>query len=157
MQLSILRRASFGRSRRSSTREIEQLELLLGDIEESDAEQQARTEASDGELLPPGRRRNVRPQASARSAAAREGHARSALRLPDLRRNEVGGLTTIFDREHSTVRIETTVVSTLEGTGRLQRMAPKRSWSNTHWGLEAANEQEQLAGSDIDKIRFGLR
>src|SRR3984957_3254859 len=31
----------------------------------------------------------IRPQASARSSAARDGHARSALRLPDLRRNEV--------------------------------------------------------------------
>ena len=31
----------------------------------------------------------VRPQASARSSAARDGPARSALRLPDLRRNEV--------------------------------------------------------------------
>ncbi len=49
MQLSILRRARFGRSSEKLDREIEQLELLLGDIEESDAEQQARTEASDGE------------------------------------------------------------------------------------------------------------
>ena len=31
------------------SRQIEQLELLLGDIEESDAERRARTEASDGE------------------------------------------------------------------------------------------------------------
>jgi ribose transport system ATP-binding protein len=30
-----------------------------------------------------------RPHASARSSAARDGHARSALRLPDLRRDEV--------------------------------------------------------------------
>src|SRR5580704_871379 len=44
MQLSI-----FGRSSEKLDREIEQLELLLGDIEESDAERQARTEASDGE------------------------------------------------------------------------------------------------------------
>ena len=49
MQLSILRRARFGRSSEKLDREIEQLELLLGDIEESDAERQARTEASDGE------------------------------------------------------------------------------------------------------------
>jgi transposase len=47
MQLSILRRARFGRSSEKLDREIEQLELLLGDIEESDAERQARTEASD--------------------------------------------------------------------------------------------------------------
>ena len=49
MQLSILRRARFGRSSEKLDREIEQLELLLGDIEESDAERQARTEASDSE------------------------------------------------------------------------------------------------------------
>ena len=49
MQLSILRRARFGRSSEKLDREIEQLELLLGDIEEGDAERQARTEASDGE------------------------------------------------------------------------------------------------------------
>jgi hypothetical protein len=50
MQLSILRRARFGRSSEKLDREIEQLELLLGDIEESDAERQARTEASHGGL-----------------------------------------------------------------------------------------------------------
>jgi transposase len=82
MQLAVLRRARFGRSSEKLDREIEQLELLLGDIEESDAERQARTEASDGEAA-------VRPHASARSSAARDGHARSALRLPDLRCNEV--------------------------------------------------------------------
>src|SRR5580693_1345862 len=49
MQLAVLRRARFGRSSEKLDREIEQLELLLGDIEESDAERQARTEASDGE------------------------------------------------------------------------------------------------------------
>ena len=49
MQLSILRRARFGRSSEKLDREIEQLELLLGEIEESDAERQARTEVSDGE------------------------------------------------------------------------------------------------------------
>ena len=49
MQLSILRRARFGRSSEKLDREIEQLELLLGDIEECDAERQARTKASDSE------------------------------------------------------------------------------------------------------------
>ena len=42
MQLAILRRARFGRSSEKLDREIEQLELLLGDMEESDAERQAR-------------------------------------------------------------------------------------------------------------------
>jgi transposase len=52
-QLSILRRARFGRSSEKLDREIEQLELLLGDIEESDAERQARTQAFDGEASTP--------------------------------------------------------------------------------------------------------
>ena len=58
LQLSILRRARFGRSSEKLDREIEQLELLLGDIEESDAERQARTEASEAKLLPPCRRKS---------------------------------------------------------------------------------------------------
>ncbi|MGD9541202.1 transposase domain-containing protein, partial [Methylocystis sp.] len=37
MQLAILRRARFGRSSEKLDRDIEQLELLIGDIEESDA------------------------------------------------------------------------------------------------------------------------
>ena len=49
MQLAILRRARFGRSSEKLDREIEQLELLLGDMEESDAARQARTPASDDE------------------------------------------------------------------------------------------------------------
>ena len=49
MQLSILRRARFGRSSEKLDREIEQLELLLGDIEEGEAERKARSEAFDGE------------------------------------------------------------------------------------------------------------
>jgi transposase len=62
MQLSILRRARFGRSSEKLDREIEQLELLLGDIEESDAERQARTEAPDGEAssTPPSKKPSVR-------------------------------------------------------------------------------------------------
>ena len=62
MQLSILRRARFGRSSEKLDREIEQLELLLGDIEESDAERQARTEVSDGEASStlPSKRPSVR-------------------------------------------------------------------------------------------------
>src|SRR5208283_4184593 len=49
MQLAILRRARFGRSSEKLDREIEQLELLIGDMEESDAARQAHTQASDGE------------------------------------------------------------------------------------------------------------
>lgn len=47
MQLAILRRARFGRSSEKLDRDIEQLELLIGDIEESDAEHPARAESSD--------------------------------------------------------------------------------------------------------------
>ena len=62
MQLAVLRRARFGRSSEKLDREIEQLELLLGDIEESDAERQARTEASDAETssTPPSKKPSVR-------------------------------------------------------------------------------------------------
>src|SRR3984957_8594278 len=52
-QLSILRRARFGRSSEKLDREIEQLELLLGDIEESDAERQGRQQGFDGEASTP--------------------------------------------------------------------------------------------------------
>ena len=49
MQLAILRRARFGRSSEKLDREIEQLELLLGDMEESDAARQTRSPTSDDE------------------------------------------------------------------------------------------------------------
>jgi transposase len=48
MQLAILRRARFGRSSEKLDRDIEQLELLLGDVEEGEAWQQARSEAPEG-------------------------------------------------------------------------------------------------------------
>src|SRR5271167_3011355 len=62
MQLSILRRARFGRSSEKLDREIEQLELLLGDFEEGEAERQARSEFSEGEAsyAPPAKRPSVR-------------------------------------------------------------------------------------------------
>jgi transposase len=47
MQLAILRRARFGRSSEKLDRDIEQLELLIGDMEESDAERQARSDAME--------------------------------------------------------------------------------------------------------------
>jgi transposase len=48
-QLAVLRRARFGRSSEKLDREIEQLELLIGDLEEGVAESEARTEQADGE------------------------------------------------------------------------------------------------------------
>jgi len=47
-QLAVLRRARFGRSSEKLDREIEQLELLIGDLEEGVAESEARTEQTDG-------------------------------------------------------------------------------------------------------------
>src|SRR5208283_2753284 len=46
MQLAVLRRARFGRSSEKLDRNIEQLELLIGGMEESDAERQAHSEAA---------------------------------------------------------------------------------------------------------------
>ena len=42
MQLTVLRRARFGRSSEKLDREIEQLELLIGELEEEQAEEKAR-------------------------------------------------------------------------------------------------------------------
>jgi transposase len=58
-QLAVLRRARFGRSSEKLEREIEQLELLLGDLEEGVAESTARAApAKDGK--PAGRARTAR-------------------------------------------------------------------------------------------------
>src|SRR5271170_4446813 len=46
MQLALLRRARFGRSSEKMEHEIEQLELLIGDLEEGQAESGERTEAA---------------------------------------------------------------------------------------------------------------
>lgn len=45
-QLAVLRRARFGRSSEKIDRDIQQLELLIGDLEEGEAESQARTAAA---------------------------------------------------------------------------------------------------------------
>src|SRR6516225_5077399 len=47
MQLAVLRRARFGRSSEKLDRDIEQLELLIGDLEEDAAESDARTATAD--------------------------------------------------------------------------------------------------------------
>jgi transposase len=52
-QLAVLRRARFGRSSEKLDREIEQLELVLGDLEESVAESNARTEQTRQERASP--------------------------------------------------------------------------------------------------------
>src|ERR1700681_1829094 len=54
-QLAVLRRARFGRSSEKLDREIEQLELLLGDLEEGVAESTARVEQTRSEPASPTR------------------------------------------------------------------------------------------------------
>src|SRR6266478_3407077 len=54
-QLAVLRRARFGRSSEKLDREIEQLELVLGDLEEAVAESNARTEQARQERASPAR------------------------------------------------------------------------------------------------------
>src|SRR6266446_6197646 len=52
-QLAVLRRARFGRSSEKLDREIDQLELVLGELEESVAESNARTEQAKQERASP--------------------------------------------------------------------------------------------------------
>jgi transposase len=47
MQLAILPRARIGRSSEKFDRDIEQLELLIGDMEESEADNQARLDTTE--------------------------------------------------------------------------------------------------------------
>jgi chromosome segregation ATPase len=54
-QLAVLRRARFGRSSEKLDREIEQLELVLGELEECVAESNARTEQATQERASPAR------------------------------------------------------------------------------------------------------
>ena len=54
-QLAVLRRARFGRSSEKLDREIEQLEFVLGELEESVAESNARTEQAKQERASPAR------------------------------------------------------------------------------------------------------
>nr|CCD32262.1 Transposase IS66 [Methylocystis sp. SC2] len=70
MQLAILRRARFGRSSEKLDRDIEQLELLIGDIEESDAERQAQSEAPDSGASSSMPKKPVGSCAVARSSSA---------------------------------------------------------------------------------------
>jgi transposase len=59
-QLALLRRARFGRSSEKLDRDIEQLELLIGDLEEGQAESGERTEAA--RAAPSSAPRSARPQ-----------------------------------------------------------------------------------------------
>src|SRR5208337_4349216 len=65
-QLAVLRRARFGRSSEKLDREIEQLELLIGDIEEGVAESEARTEQADDKKASPERAKRERSKPTGR-------------------------------------------------------------------------------------------
>src|SRR3984893_13814472 len=67
MQLAVLRRARFGRSSERLDQAVEQLELLIGDIEESEAESEARAETAEKNetFAPPSPKRNRQPSGRA--------------------------------------------------------------------------------------------
>jgi transposase len=69
--LALMKRARFGRS----SERIEQLELLIGDLEEEAAEQQARPRRRGAAPLPEWRASPPWPSAVARPPAARAGRA----------------------------------------------------------------------------------
>ena len=50
MQLAVLRRARFGRSLEKLNRDIEQLELLIGALEQDAAAEDARTSAAEPDM-----------------------------------------------------------------------------------------------------------
>jgi transposase len=52
MQLAVLRRARFGRSSEKLDRAVEQLELLIGDLEETEAENEAQAETAEQSETP---------------------------------------------------------------------------------------------------------
>src|ERR1700674_2794759 len=56
-ELALLRRARYGRSSEKLDGEIEQLELLIGDVEEGEAERTARVQALRGLAAPQKRER----------------------------------------------------------------------------------------------------
>jgi hypothetical protein len=82
MQLAVLRRARFGRSSEKLDRDIEQLELLIGELEEEQAEgdpsgvipraphaEPSTPPPAPAPLTPPSRTRRRRASASSRSAS----------------------------------------------------------------------------------------
>ena len=60
-ELAVLRRARFGRSSEGLDRAIDQLELAIGDLEEGEAEREARTAAAGRGGSPTAKRRDRRP------------------------------------------------------------------------------------------------
>ena len=94
MQLAVLRRARFGRSSEKLDHDIEQLELLIGELEEDVAAQDARANDAGRQDRPqfPGQATPTQaagPQAAAGPSAARDRHPRTGLHLPGLRRHDL--------------------------------------------------------------------
>ena len=85
-QLATLRRARFGQSSEKLDQQIDLLELVIGDLEEAEAEHEARQEAAPRIPLDP-RQGAAQPQSqtAARPPAARDHHPCGALCLPGLR------------------------------------------------------------------------
>src|ERR1700712_2680555 len=81
MQLAILRRARFGCSSEKLDREIEQLELLIGELEEEQAEEKARAGIGDTGLDDPA---DDQPSATGRARPPRPRR-----HLPRLRRHDL--------------------------------------------------------------------
>ena len=74
-QIAKLRRMQFGRSSERITRQIEQLELQLEELETGEAEDAARTEAMTDAGAASARARQAEAQAAARASAAPGGRA----------------------------------------------------------------------------------
>ena len=92
MQLAVLRRARFGRSSEKLNRDIEQLELLIGALEQDAAAEDARTSTAepDTKTEPKTARQDTPaqaagPHAAASPSTARDRHPRASLHLPGLR------------------------------------------------------------------------
>jgi Transposase C of IS166 homeodomain len=86
-QLAILRRARFGRSSEKLEQAIEQLELLIGDLEEGEALSQAQASAAKAAPSPAEGCSLFGASAAAHAFAARDCHAPGSLCLPELRQH----------------------------------------------------------------------
>ena len=84
-QLAALRRARFGQSSEKLDRQIEQLELMIGDLEEGEAENEARAAATTPARSPARTPREGNREAAARASAAGDRPASRRLRVPGLR------------------------------------------------------------------------
>ena len=96
MQLAVLRRARFGRSSERLNRDIEQLELLIGALEQDAAAEDAPTSTAEPDTKADPRNscqdtpaQAAGPHAAANPSAARDRHPRASLHLSGLRRHNI--------------------------------------------------------------------